>query len=382
MRLGKVRLGSVFVIFLGMIAEAASGLGRSVDWSVATEAALQQASLGVTPHIIFVYITDRLSPAADRIRALIRRRTGANIVTGTIGVGVCGVGDEAMDEAAVSILALRLKDASLAREVIWDKDDGREFLAENTSFRGLVAQMHTHSSMVPRLLSREDDTKHWLCGGLTSSRGPQAQFSTHKILEHGATGVIFSRETPIQVGLAQGCVPLGPMRRVTAVVGTVVLTIDNRAALDVLEQDIASLNITEPREIGRQVCIGVTLPHRDKHDYLVRNLTGLGGADRAISVGHQFRLGDTFQFVTRDADSARVEMRQMLESLASRMPKPAAGIYVSCVARGGGLFGEPDVEPSLIQDVFGDIPIAGFFSGGEIYNRELYAHSGVLTLLG
>ena len=64
------------------------------------------------------------------------------------------------------------------------------------------------------------------------------------------------------------------------------------------------------------------------------------------------------------------------------MPKPAAGVYVSCVARGGGLFGEPDVEPSLIQDVFGDIPLAGFFSGGEICNRELYAHSGVLTLLG
>ena len=365
-----------------MIIEAASGLGRSVDWQVATESALQQASLGMTPHIVFVYITDRLSPAADKIRMLIRRRTGAHIVSGTIGIGVCGVGDEAMDEPAVSVLFLRLSDPALAKEVVLhDASDAESVLPEG--FDGRFVQIHTHASLVSSMLkSTAEDSGMWLCGGMTSSRGPQAQVSTQATLETGATGVAFGGASSLQVGLAQGCVPLGPMRRVTAVVGSVVLTIDNRAALEVLQEDIAHLGLKEPQEIGRRVSVGVTLPHRDRHDYVVRNLTGLGGADKAIAVGHQFRLGDTFQFVTRDQDSARAQMRRMLFDLSERMPNPRAAIYVSCVARGAGLFGEPDVEPLLIREVFGDIPLTGFYSGGEIYNRELYAHSGVITLLG
>ena len=314
-----------------MIVDAASGLGRSVDWRIATESALQQACLGVTPHIIFVYLTDRLSPAAEQVRALVRRRTGAGIVTGTIGIGVCGVEDEAMDEPAISLLALRLSDPSLAKELVWRKSEAVPIsgLAKEDDFDGALAQVHAHGSVVSPLLRGESVGDTWLCGGMTSSRGPQVQIHTNGIHEDAGTGVLFSRRLPIQVGLAQGCLPLGPMRRVTAAIGSVILTIDNRAALDVLEEDTASLNIGDPRELGRRVSIGVTLPHRDRHDYVVRNLTGVGGADRAIAVGHQFRLGDTFQFVGRDSDSAREAMRNMLEDLSLRISKNPKQGYMS-----------------------------------------------------
>jgi small ligand-binding sensory domain FIST len=289
-----------------------------------------------------------------------------------------------MDEPAVSLLALRFTDASFARELVWKKDEDVPVaqVATQDEFDGFLAQVHAHGSVVSALLRAEAVGPAWLCGGMTSSRGPQLQISTNGVHDDAGTGVVFSRRLPIQVGLAQGCTPLGPIHRVTAVIGSVVLTIDGRAALDVLEEETAVLDISEPRELGRRVAVGVTLPHRDRHDYLVRNLTGVGGADRAIAVGHQFRLGDTFQFVVRNADSAREEMRGMLEELAQRMPSPRAGLYVSCVARGGGLFGEPDVEPNMIREMFGDIPLAGFFSGGEIYHRNLYGQSGVLTLFG
>jgi small ligand-binding sensory domain FIST len=34
----------------------------------------------------------------------------------------------------------------------------------------------------------------------------------------------------------------------------------------------------------------------------------------------------------------------------------------------------------MIQDVFGDIPLVGFFCNGEISHNRLYGYTGVLTL--
>ena len=74
-------------------------------------------------------------------------------------------------------------------------------------------------------------------------------------------------------------------------------------------------------------------------------------------------------------------MVRMLRQLAGRLNGPAkAGIYVSCVARGAALFGNPGVETELIRETLGEFPLIGFFANGEISRDRLYGHTGVLTL--
>jgi small ligand-binding sensory domain FIST len=71
----------------------------------------------------------------------------------------------------------------------------------------------------------------------------------------------------------------------------------------------------------------------------------------------------------------------MLRQLSGRLPgPPKAGIYVSCIARGAALFGEPGIESALIRDNLGEFPLIGFFANGEISRDRLYGHTGVLTL--
>jgi small ligand-binding sensory domain FIST len=71
----------------------------------------------------------------------------------------------------------------------------------------------------------------------------------------------------------------------------------------------------------------------------------------------------------------------MLRQLKGRLPgAPRAGIYVSCIARGSALFGEPGVEAGLIRDALGDFPLIGFFANGEISRDRLYGHTGVLMV--
>jgi hypothetical protein len=54
------------------------------------------------------------------------------------------------------------------------------------------------------------------------------------------------------------------------------------------------------------------------------------------------------------------------------------GIYISHASRLDK--SAPDIEMILIKEIIGDIPLAGFYSSGEISNDTLYSFTGVLTL--
>ena len=55
-------------------------------------------------------------------------------------------------------------------------------------------------------------------------------------------------------------------------------------------------------------------------------------------------------------------------------------LYVSCSGRGGPHFGGPNAELDLIRHALGEIPLVGFFAGGEIAGQQLLGYTGVLTV--
>ena len=55
-------------------------------------------------------------------------------------------------------------------------------------------------------------------------------------------------------------------------------------------------------------------------------------------------------------------------------------IYVCCAGRGGPHFGGPSAEMHIVRRALGDVPLVGFFAGGEIAHRHLYGYTGVLTV--
>jgi hypothetical protein len=55
-------------------------------------------------------------------------------------------------------------------------------------------------------------------------------------------------------------------------------------------------------------------------------------------------------------------------------------IYVSCSGRGGPHFGGPSAELQIVRHALGDVPLVGFFAGGEIAHHHLYGYTGVLTV--
>jgi small ligand-binding sensory domain FIST len=110
-------------------------------------------------------------------------------------------------------------------------------------------------------------------------------------------------------------------------------------------------------------------------------------------------------FCSRNAQAARAdlvricaEIREELEpeemslgaAVARASPPPDAApgahqdikgaIYVSCAGRGGPHFGSPSAELQIVRRALGDVPLVGFFAGGEIARHHVYGYTGVLTV--
>ena len=50
--------------------------------------------------------------------------------------------------------------------------------------------------------------------------------------------------------------------------------------------------------------------------------------------------------------------------------------------RGGPPFGARHAELRMVRKDLGDVPLVGFFAGGEIARHHLYGYTGVLTVFG
>ena len=90
-------------------------------------------------------------------------------------------------------------------------------------------------------------------------------------------------------------------------------------------------------------------------------------------------------FCARNAQAAQLdlvrittEIRDEVESAAAR--RIAGALYVSCSGRGGPHFGAQHAELQIVRKALGDVPLVGFFAGGEIAKHHLYGYTGVLTV--
>jgi len=83
------------------------------------------------------------------------------------------------------------------------------------------------------------------------------------------------------------------------------------------------------------------------------------------------------------ADLTRIcaEIREELAPADRPEARRIAGaLYISCSGRGGPHFGGDSAELRIVQHALGDVPLAGFFAGGEIAHASLHGYTGVLTV--
>jgi small ligand-binding sensory domain FIST len=375
-----------------------------------------------SPRLGLVYLTDHYAAHAAEVLALLN--TELPLVrdwSGTVGIGVCASGVEYFDEPALSVMLLDVPPQSyrlFSGVAPLSQALGQGFVAQTALIHADGATPDL-SELIHELASHT--TSGQVFGGLASGRGALPQFAAGPetpvgalVLHGGLSGVAFAPGVAMVSRVTQGCQPISRARAVTGYDGHVVTHLDGEPALDVLLADLG-VDLSEPRraiEAVRATLVGLSrasvgmLPRVGQfgEEVMVRHILGLDPNRRAVAIAHELEPGLQLAFCQRHVQAARAdllrigaEIREALEpeeisaewvrtqgDEATAGPHPLRGIagaiYISCAGRGGPHFGGASAELQLVRRALGDVPLVGFFAGGEIAHRNLYGYTGVLTV--
>ncbi|MBX3654031.1 MAG: FIST C-terminal domain-containing protein [Ramlibacter sp.] len=384
------------------------------------------------PTLGLVYITDHYAPMAqDILEHLSAELPEVTDWAGTVGVGIAASNVEYFDEPALTVMLCAVP-----------ADQYRVFsgVAPLGSGPGMGFEPHTAlihadgntpevADLIAELAART--STGYLFGGLASSRGEAVQFAVggngnikgqgaaSGVFHGGLSGVAFGEGVPLVSRVTQGCLPVAAAREITAAERNVIYELDGQPALDALLADL-HISLDEPEAAlaaVRATLVGLThagdlgagdMVSRTGNfgaDTRVRHIIGLDPARRGVAVAEVVEPGMRMAFCQRNVQAARAdltricaEIREELEpeevtlpvAAALAAPEPqalphparriAGAVYVSCAGRGGPHFGGPSAELQIVRRALGDVPLVGFFAGGEIARHHVYGYTGVLTV--
>lgn len=401
------------------------------------KAQMAQPVYAANPSLGVLYLTDHLAPhAQDMLDFLADELPGVNDWVGTVGIGICANGVEYFDEPALAIMLCNMapEDYRVFSGVQpLPTTQGADGFVPHTALVHADGQTPDVAELIDELAQRTQSG--YVFGGLASSRGPVLQWARSSrgavagqgasgaagVFAGGLSGVAFGAGVSWVSRVTQGVQPVAPEHQVTEVDHNVLLQLDQADALDVLLNDL-DISLEDPQPAVaklRRTLVAVRQPadayepgprsHKSLaplgEDVVVRHLIGLDPGRRGVAVADLVSQGAHIRFCERNTQAAKAdlvricaEIREELEpqeqsyelatalagSEAESSPHPArriaGAIYVSCSGRGGPHFGQPSAELQIVRKALGDVPLVGFFAGGEIAHHRLYGYTGVLTV--
>lgn len=347
-----------------------SGWEDALQSILASLPRLPQANLG------FLYVSDHFAFALDTLLNRLRQHTGVQEWVGATGVGVLGREGATLDAPGLSVM-LGAFPLDSFRVFSGRKPLPREFAAYAALVHGdpLTPDM---SELVSDMSNKIRGGS--LAGGLASARH-QAWHIAEIPLTGGLSGVAFNDGVQTLTGVSQGCLPLPGSWHVTAAQDTLIERIDGRPAAEVFREAAGPTLGADLRRAVNTLLIGLTDDDQDRRQFAARRIVALDIRSGKLAINESINQGQSLVFLKRDETAAREDLLQMLHDLRDACPRPpSGGIYVSCASRGGIMFDSDEAEIDMIRDVFGNIPLAGFFAAGEIAGSRLFGQTGTLTL--
>lgn len=208
--------------------------------------------------------------------------------------------------------------------------------------------------------------------------------------EGGLTGILLTGDFNTEIGVAQGCQPVGRPREVTRAEGRVIFELDGEPALENFKGTLQLLTQDDIRRSGGTVFVGIAMDPENRNpirgDFLIRNLIGINEEHDALAVSEEVTEGQLVQFHLRNPNAAAEEIQVILTRLAEKTREypPAFGLYFNCLGRGKGLYGVANHDIGVIQEKFPGLPVIGFFGNSEfapIGGRNFaHAYTGVFVL--
>ena len=382
------------------------------------------------PSLGLLYITDHYADdAQDILECFSAELHEVTDWVGTAGVGIAATNVEYFDEPA---LAVMLCDLGPDQYRVFSGVAPLPASSTRGAFQAHTALVHADAGtpdlgeLITEVAGRT--ASGHVFGGLCSSRAASVQFALGSsgnlsgqgaasgVFHGGLSGAAFGPDVALISRISQGAQPIDHERRITAVEGNLVLELDGEPALDVLLARL-QLSLDRPQQLIetlRHKLVGLTDPQHMGDDeplrrhvrgqfgdeVMVRHVIGLDPGRRGVALAAHPAPGTRLAFCERSPQAAKADLVRMCSEIREELtpeavgldgmvlgeePAPAArqmvgAVYVSCAGRGGPHFGSPSAELQIVRRALGDVPLVGFFAGGEIAHRQVYGYTGVLTV--
>jgi small ligand-binding sensory domain FIST len=338
---------------------------------------------GARADLVVVFVSPHHAPAYARVPALVRARLPGALVLGCSADGVIGAGREREHSRAISLTAAALPGVTLTpvrvaaeRMAAADGVDGhwrRATGVDPAERNAFVLLADPLTCDAQDMLAGLDETyaNAPTVGGLASGAGRNALFLAGETHGDGVVGVALQGNVEVEAVLARGCRTLGRPMFVTRHDDNVILELDGRPPLQVLETLHDAMTEEDRALLRTGLRMGLEAHPQGvefrEGDLLARSILGMDPESGALAVGAPVQQWQVAQFQLSDAKEAARELAACLERYRAAAGAPPGGaLLFSCLGRGQHFFGKPDHDTELFTRHVGHVPLGGFFCRGEI----------------
>jgi small ligand-binding sensory domain FIST len=223
------------------------------------------------------------------------------------------------------------------------------------------------------------------CAGALASGGSTPEecvmVRDGEVLEGGVVGLAFRGGMKMITVTSQGCRPIGAPLTITKAENNLVYQMGGSTAYEVLDEVFQRLTDKEKANARGNLFAGLAsseyLEDFKRGDFLIRNIIGADPNSGAVVIGSPARVGQTMQYQMRDFSTAHQDLVEVFRTMAAEIHPPFGALLFSCLGRGQNFFKSPNHDAELLAKNFGDPPVAGFFSNGEIgpVGEKIFLHS-------
>jgi small ligand-binding sensory domain FIST len=371
----------------------ASALSTKVDSDAAIEEvsrALAAGLAGRKPDFAAVFVSHHHGTAIESLGPRLAQATGARVLIGCTGEGIVGTTQEIERGAAISLFGGTLPGTQLRPFVVQARREAEERLGftklpevVDRSRAGVLLLADPFTFPAGEYLETLNSELPGVpvVGAMASGgNGPGQNLlvTGEGIVESGAIGVVVEGDVELRPVVSQGCRPVGKAWVITACKDNLIAKLGGKQAVQVLMETLRAISEEDRALLQNRPFLGLAVdPTKSdfgRGDFIVRMLVGIEPQQGAIAVGDNgMRVGQTVQFLVRDAASAGEDLTMLMrdragESFGAMTEQSARGaLLFSCNGRGTRMFSKPNHDIGCVQSAFAQVvPASGFFAMGEI----------------
>lgn len=195
------------------------------------------------------------------------------------------------------------------------------------------------------------------------------QYLDNDVYSQNAVGILMSGSFSMDFAILHGCEPCSDYVTITKTHGPVVQEIDNKPAIDVLDELLGTNHGINVKDFAMNVTLGINRGDKfgdfKESDYANRLTLAVDEENKALIMFEpDLTEGMDVQLMRRSLDPEYVV--NVISNLKEKANNPSFAFYINCGGRAKPFSGVGFEDATEVQKALGDIPMAGFYSGVEV----------------